>query len=64
MSLEELALCDQVVETLGLDKDRAIYFNNSRNYLPADIRKKVIEVVDVSTDNFRYKIPSHVLGVK
>lgn len=39
MTLVKLAMCDEIVETLGLDKDRAIYFHNSRRYLPADVRK-------------------------
>lgn len=64
ISLSDLERYDDMIELLGLDKDRAIYFNNSRNLLPEEDKQNCFKVHKVTSNRFTYTLPADVCSIK
>lgn len=64
LSLEELSECDKVVEKLGLDKERASYFYNSRKLLSDEDVKKVVKEVKFDCIELNYELPPEIAAIK
>ena len=64
MDVKELEKIDNVVDALGLDKDRAIYFKNSRLLLSSEDQSNAIEHYENTNWRLNLTAPSNVACLK
>lgn len=67
MTRQELLLCDRLVEVLGLDKDRGLYYCKSRALLPKQDQDDLTEIVEIVIEDERlpwYTLPSTTVCIK
>ena len=64
LELKNLERCDQMIESLGMDRDRAVYFMMSREMIPQSEQQKCSQTLSVTTDRLSYTLPKNVCGIK